>query len=49
MVSLHLDPDVINVALYLREDPKQAVSIVINVPSIDEYLKKIEKAGGKVV
>lgn len=34
----------------LRRQPGyQAPVIVINVPSIDEYLRKIEKAGGKVV
>ncbi len=38
----------INGALYVREIPEEAPSIVINVPSIDEYLKKVEKAGGKV-
>ncbi len=43
------EPGAINGALYSRENPEEAPSIVINVPSIDEYLKKIEKAGGKVV
>lgn len=43
------EPGAINGALYLREEPEEAPSLVINVPSIDEYLKKIEKAGGKVV
>ncbi len=43
------EPGAINGALYLRESPEECQSIVISVPSIDEYLKKIEKAGGKVV
>jgi len=32
-----------------RKDPGAATYIVINVPSIDEYVKKIEENGGKVV
>ncbi len=43
------EPGAINGALYLREKPEECPTIVINVPSIDEDLKKIEKAGGKVV
>ncbi len=43
------EPGAINGALYLRENPEECPSVVINVPSIDEYLKNIEKAGGKVV
>ncbi|MCZ7392508.1 MAG: VOC family protein [Candidatus Methanoperedens sp.] len=43
------EPGGINGALYKRESPEQAPSVVINVPSIDDYLKKIEKAGGKVI
>ena len=48
-VGMPEEPGAINGALFLREEPEEAISIVINVPSIDEYLKKIEKAGGKVV
>lgn len=43
------EPGAINGALYIRESPKESTSIVINVPSIDEYLTKIKKAGGKVL
>jgi predicted enzyme related to lactoylglutathione lyase len=43
------EPGGINGALYKRESPKEAPSVVINVPSIDDYLIKIEKAGGKVI
>lgn len=39
----------INGALYKRESPEEAPSIVIKVPSIDEYLNKVKKAGGKVI
>ncbi len=38
----------INGALYKRESPEDTLSIVIRVPSIDDYLKKIEEAGGKI-
>jgi predicted enzyme related to lactoylglutathione lyase len=43
------EPGSINGALYLRESPEECQSIVISVPSIDEYLKKIEKADCKVI
>ncbi len=43
------EPGGINGALYLRESPEEVPNIVINVPSIDDYLKKVEKAGGKIV
>ncbi len=43
------EPGGINGALYLRESPEEVPNIVINVPSIDEYLGKIKKTGGKVV
>lgn len=39
----------INGALYKREKAEESQLIVINVPSIDEYLKKIEASGGKVI
>ncbi len=43
------EPGGINGALYLREKPEECPSIVINVPSIDDYLEKVERAGGKVI
>lgn len=43
------EPGGINGALYQRESPGECPAIVINVPSIDGYLKKIEKAGGKII
>lgn len=43
------EPGGINGALYKRESADECPSIIINVPSIDEYLGKIKKAGGKVV
>ncbi len=39
----------INGGLMKRNFPKEAPVIVINVSSLDDYLKKIEKAGGKIV
>ncbi len=47
--GMPLEPGGINGALYKREEPEDGQSVVINVPSIDEYIKKIEKAGGKVI
>lgn len=43
------EPGAINGALYTRESPDESPSIIINVPSIKEYLKKIENKGGRVV
>lgn len=42
------EPGGINGALYLREKPEECPSIVINIPSIDDYLEKVERSGGKV-
>lgn len=43
-------PGGINGGLFSRgTHGQEVISIVINVPSIDEYIKKIETAGGKVV
>lgn len=42
-------PGAINGGLVKRNVPNESPVIVLNVPSIDEYLKKIQKAGGKVV
>lgn len=47
--GMPLEPGGINGGLYKRERPEQTQSVVINVPSIDDYLKKIEKAGGRVI
>lgn len=38
----------INGAIYKRESPDECPIIVINVGSIDKYLERIKKAGGKV-
>lgn len=47
--GLALEPGAINGALFLRDSPEESQLIVINVPSIDEYLKKVEASGGRVV
>jgi uncharacterized protein len=39
----------INGGLMKRSKPGEQPVIVINVSSVDEYLKKVEKAGGKTV
>lgn len=39
----------INGAFFIRETPEDHTSIVIRVSSIDEYLKKLEGAGCKIV
>ncbi|HEY9246305.1 MAG TPA: VOC family protein [Candidatus Methanoperedens sp.] len=39
----------INGALFERKVPEDTVSIVIRVPSIEDYLEKIEEAGGKII
>jgi uncharacterized protein len=31
-----------------RQDPQQQITIYIDVPSVDEYVHKIEKLGGKL-
>jgi uncharacterized protein len=36
-------------AIMKREDPKQPVTNSISVPSIDQFAKKVEAAGGKMV
>lgn len=43
------EPGAINGALYLRESPEDSTEITIEVSSIEDYLKKVEEAGGKVV
>lgn len=42
-------PGAINGGMLRRQPGYQTPVIVINVSSIDDYLRKIEKAGGKVV
>ncbi len=39
----------INGALFKRETSEDTVSLVIRVPSIEDYLKRIEEAGGKII
>ncbi len=39
----------INGAIMNRNDPKASLYNIVDVPSLDQYLKKIEAAGGKVV
>lgn len=39
----------INGALMVRSDPKETTVNTIDVPSVDEFMKKIEKNGGKVL
>ena len=39
----------INGAVKHREEPQQAVTNTIDVPSIDEFIHKIKTAGGEVV
>ncbi len=43
------EPGGINGALFTREAPEDALSIVIRVKSIEDYLQKIEKAGCKII
>ncbi len=46
--DMPVEPGAINGALYVRETPEEYPEITIEVSSIDDYLKKIEKLGGKV-
>jgi predicted enzyme related to lactoylglutathione lyase len=48
LVTTGKDAPGIDGALYLRGETKTVVN-TIDVPSIDEYVKKIEARGGKVV
>lgn len=43
------EPGAINGALYLREAPEDSTEVTIEVSSIEDYLKKVEESGGKVV
>jgi predicted enzyme related to lactoylglutathione lyase len=47
--DIPIEPGAINGALYVRETPEEYPEITIEVSSIDDYLKKIEEAGGKLV
>ncbi len=39
----------INGAIMKRKHPQQPVVNSISVPSVDDYIKKVEQAGGKIV
>lgn len=43
------EPGAINGALYSREAPEDSTEITIEVSSIEDYLKKVEQSGGKIV
>jgi hypothetical protein len=43
------EPGAINGGMFKRNNSKQSPVIVINVSSIDDYLKKIEESGGKII
>jgi len=43
------EPGAINGGMLKRSVPSEQPVIVIQVPSIDEYLKKISSSGGKVI
>ncbi len=47
--DIPVEPGAINGSLYVRKTPEEYPEITIEVSSIDEYLKKIKKSGGKVV
>lgn len=41
--------DAINAGLYKRERAEESPLIIINVASVNEYIKKVESTGGTVV
>ncbi len=43
------EPGAINGGMQKRIAPNESLVLVINVSSLDEYLKKVEKAGGKII
>ncbi len=47
--EIPLEPGAINGSLYVRESPEDYPEITIEVSSIDTYLKKIQKSGGKII
>ena len=47
--NMPLEPGVINGGITKRIPTEKNPVIVIDVPSVDDYVKKIVKAGGKVV
>ena len=47
--QMPMEPGAINGGMQKRMVPNESPVLVINVPSLDEYLKKVETAGGKIV
>jgi predicted enzyme related to lactoylglutathione lyase len=47
--DIPVESGAINGALYERESPEEYPEITIEVSSIEDYLKKIEESGGKIV
>jgi len=43
------EPGAINGAIVKRDQYVQTPQVTVNVPSVDEYLKKIQAAGGNIV
>ena len=43
------EPGAINGGMYKRTEAGEPTTIVVGVSSIDDYLQKIEKAGGKIL
>ena len=43
------NPGAINGGMMKRSYPRESPCLVINVPSIEEYLQKVVKGGGKIV
>jgi predicted enzyme related to lactoylglutathione lyase len=39
----------INGAIMNRNDPKSTVYNIVDVPSVDEYVRKVEAAGGTII
>ncbi len=39
----------INGGLMKREDPRQSIVTTVDVPSVDDFLAKVEAAGGKTI
>lgn len=44
-----LEPGAINGSIVERDQYSKTPSVTVNVPSIDEYIEKVETAGGKLV
>lgn len=43
------EPGAINGGMYKRKEAGEPTTIVVGVSSIDDYLQKVEKAGGKIL